>query len=504
MPQNSGDVRVLAGGATITLFGKISKAVLVAATQILLARILGKEFYGLYAIGWNILTLGILLLPLGLQNGIIRFGAVFWARQAARLKRIVTEGLGISFGFGVLGAVLLFMTSDFLAQNIFGDPRLVYVIRLVALTLPFGVFLRVAAASTMITRRARYSVLSDDILRPTLQLLIILGTLLIGLNIENVLLSLLVSFSGGVILVGYYVNRLFFDGVETSSTVDSYMKALLLFSLPIGAAQLFYSLLGRIDKLLVAYYLTTAYVGVYEAMSQSAVAFSLIIGAFNAIFSPMIARLYHAAELDRLRELYIVSTKWGVYAALPIFLVFILLPEEIIQIIFGADYVGGKWAFIILSTAQFVNVATGAVGLLLIMTGQQIKWMIYSILMVILNVVLSVILIPSFELAGAALASGLAIAGVYILGLFEVRRTLDLWPYDRRYLKGLLSGIITFGLLWLLVQTVSIGNMVSILLVSAVSAGSFFGLLYLLGFDTEDREILTLVWRRVRNLSSSQ
>ena len=500
LTQNFEDVRILARGATVTLIGRISRAVLVAVTQILLARVLGKDHYGLYAVGWTFLNVGISLFPVGLQNGIIRFGSVFWGRQAARLKKIVTEGLAMSTGFGLLGAALLYLSSDFLAQNVFGDPRLVYVVRMSALTLPLGVFLRVAAATTRISQRVKYSAFSEDILRPALHLLLIVGMILVGLTIENVLLSLLVSYTAGVILVVYYVKRLFFDVQETSSSINSFWKMLLLFSLPIGTAGIFNLLLGRIDKLLVASYLTAADVGVYEAMSQSSVAFSLIIGAFNAIFSPMIARLFHATEHDRLRELYIVSTKWGVYFALPIFLVFIFVPEEIIRFVFGADFIVGKSAFMILSTAQFLNVATGAVGLLLIMTGQQIKWMIYSMLMVVLNVVLSVMLIPSFDLAGAALASGFAIAGVYILGLFEVRRTLDLWPYDRRYLKGLLSGIITFGLLWLLVQAVSAGDIVMILVLSGVSASSFFGLLYLLGLDSEDREILGFIWGRVSRM----
>jgi O-antigen/teichoic acid export membrane protein len=59
------------------------------------------------------------------------------------------------------------------------------------------------------------------------------------------------------------------------------------------------------------------------------------------------------------------------------FLLSLLIFPEVVLGFFGKEYVAASLTLSILSFAQFVNVATGSVGTLLIMTGHQKKfnWM---------------------------------------------------------------------------------------------------------------------------------
>ena len=93
----------------------------------------------------------------------------------------------------------------------------------------------------------------------------------------------------------------------------------------------------------------------------------MVLTAVGGIFAPMIARMHGSGEHARLEELYRVSTKWAVYVSLPMLVLIVTMPRELITLLFGARYAVGWSALVILGVGQFVNVATGSLSSLLIM-----------------------------------------------------------------------------------------------------------------------------------------
>ena len=77
-------------------------------------------------------------------------------------------------------------------------------------------------------------------------------------------------------------------------------------------------------------------------------------------------------------------------------------------LLFGKDFVQGGMALIILSLGQLINAATGPVGALLTMTGQERGAAVVLGAGATLNVLLSVILVPILGLLGAAIAAASA------------------------------------------------------------------------------------------------
>ena len=115
--------------------------------------------------------------------------------------------------------------------------------------------------------------------------------------------------------------------------------------------------------------------GVYQAAAQVPLLFSVVLGAFNSMFAPMLVNLRHAGSHERIEELFRVSTKWTVYLCLPAFLVICFVPTSLMKfVVFGRQYASGAIALPILSVGQMVNAATGPVGLLMMMTGHQDRW----------------------------------------------------------------------------------------------------------------------------------
>ena len=164
---------------------------------------------------------------------------------------------------------------------------------------------------------------------------------------------------------------------------------------------------------------------------------------------------------------------------------------------FGSDYAAGWLPLLILSTSQMVNAGTGAVGLLLIMTGHQNRVFWISGFMLLANVILNLLWIPRWGMLGAALGTSCAVSGVFLLCLWQVKKILHLWPYDRRYLKGLIAASVTaagLGLVNLLAHDWPFIILTSTVFVSVII---FVAVLTFLGLDSEDRDFVNLLSRKL-------
>jgi O-antigen/teichoic acid export membrane protein len=496
--SRSPEVAKLAKGAGITLAGKLTGRFVHTLGQIAIARLLGPESFGLYAIGWTLLNMIGLISPLGLDHGVIRYASRYWRTNSSKLNGVLLQSLSLAVLSGAVIGSCLYLLAPWLAERVFQKPDLTLVIRGFSPAFALLAGLRVAAATTRVSQRMQYSVYAQDLAQPVSNLLLVLVFYLLGWRLIGAVAAGVSSFAIALFLALRYVKRLFPQAFARQNQSTLVAGELLAFSLPATFAGIFANFTNRVDRLLVGYFRPAAEVGIYQAVSQSAILFATVMGAFNAIFSPVIAELYHKQEIRRIGELFKVSTKWGLYLSLPLFLTMSFAPRESLSVIFGPRYESGYAALVVLSVAQLVNVGTGAVGPLLVMTGHQKKWFVISGMMLAANIALNLLLVPRFGLLGAALGSVCAVVGLFSLGLYQVKRLLGIWPYDRRYFKGVLATALAVGALFLLRAFELDSPALSLFLTATVSTGVFVAALILSGLDAEDREFIGLIRSRLR------
>jgi hypothetical protein len=82
-----------------------------------------------------------------------------------------------------------------------------------------------------------------------------------------------------------------------------------------------------------------------------------------------------------------------------------------------------------------VNVATGSVGFVLIMTGFTLLDLLDNALGIALLVAAAAVLTATFGIDGTAVAAAVSIASVNLLRLAQVRRRVGIQPYERDYLR---------------------------------------------------------------------
>jgi O-antigen/teichoic acid export membrane protein len=121
-----------------------------------------------------------------------------------------------------------------------------------------------------------------------------------------------------------------------------------------------------------------------------------------------------------------------------------------------------------------------------------------------LTVILNVWLVPRWGLLGAAVAQGVMLATVNLMGLVQVRWLLSLQPYTPKYRKPLLAagaaGVTLYGVLEL---TAEAGNRaLHSPLLSVISGGSLLAVVYvagllLQGLESEDQRLLASAAKRM-------
>jgi O-antigen/teichoic acid export membrane protein len=164
---------------------------------------------------------------------------------------------------------------------------------------------------------------------------------------------------------------------------------------------------------------------------------------------------------------------------------------------FGSEFPAGYAALVVLGVGALARCAVGSVGTILVQSGHQ-NYNAFNIAAVTAaNIGLNLYYIPRYDVLGAAIATGLSLAAINIVGLIEVRLLLGIWPYRVSYLKLLLAAAVALaGNLLLRANTPDLGVVVLIGILAATFA-VFLGVIALLGFEEDDRMLMRRVLARI-------
>jgi O-antigen/teichoic acid export membrane protein len=153
------------------------------------------------------------------------------------------------------------------------------------------------------------------------------------------------------------------------------------------------------------------------------------------VFSPFVADLHARGETEKLDSLFKSITRWTVAGTVPLLLLMLIAPAAILRLFGGSDFTSGTTALRILVIGQAINVSVGAAGFVLIMAGRT-GWdlTVYG-LSALLDIVLSLILVPKFGINGAAASQAITIGLSNWLRLALVKKYVRIFPWDKPYAR---------------------------------------------------------------------
>ena len=278
-------------------------------------------------------------------------------------------------------------------------------------------------------------------------------------------------------------------------------REILAFSIPVALGGLAVSLLAFIDRLFVASFCSSTETGIYQAAAQLPIMLAIIFGAFDNIFSPMVADLHARGESRRLAELYRVCAKWRVYASVPFLVIMLFAPAELIRCVYGKSYAEGALPLAILSVGQLSGVVVGNSQTMLTLTGRQRTVVAITLVTLLLDVGLNFVLVPRYGLVGAASAAALAALAFNVSTAGAVIRHAPVSPFDLRYVKSLGAALFTCVVLYILGHLEIRTPAVKLFIVGGAGMATRSpGCLIALGLDAEDREVLNMIRARLLRL----
>ena len=170
-------------------------------------------------------------------------------------------------------------------------------------------------------------------------------------------------------------------------------------------------------------WLNSAQVGAYRVVGQVVTIIALMLTTIEALVSPDLAGDFRVNDVKAAWRRHRKASYLMLLAAVGPVLACMLAPKYILGV-FGAEFVTAAGALMVLSGAQIVNVLTGPIGSIMVMSGHERLSLVLSITALIMSVTLCALLVPALGLVGAALASASALVLRNVLAYAIMRRKL--------------------------------------------------------------------------------
>jgi O-antigen/teichoic acid export membrane protein len=421
------------------------------ATDVMISRFLGAEGVGIYAQAITIVLLVSLLAQFGFDVGILRFLSLYLAKKSlGYIQGVMYFASWLVLITGVILSGGVFVAADLLANSVFNEPQLTFVLRMFVLTVPFIALRTIWLNGIQAFQRADYRIYIGRVFVPLVSAGSIALFLHLGWYWNGVISSAVLTAVAGGILAYYIYHQLqkSIPGIKEEKPQLA-IKEWLLFCYPLFFSQLFTLALPRATILMLGYFQDSAEVGIYEIVSKITLLVQMPLDMSSFVFAPMIGNMYAQDDRVRLQRLFKTVTKWVFAVSILFFLTTTLLAQPILAT-FGPEFVAGIPALYILAFGHLLNVSTGAVGWMLIMSGYSRIHLLNSVLSIMLTIALGSFLIPLYGIIGGAAVVSLVEIVVNIVRLAEVFYLLRIHPYRWDFIKPVLSGLMTLGVIYLL------------------------------------------------------
>jgi O-antigen/teichoic acid export membrane protein len=420
------NIHEVAKGAFITLCLRVVGSVFSFIFSLLLARIIGAEGTGQFALIFAVTSIATVFGRIGLDNTLIRFTAANIAlNNWEAVKGVYQKGILIGIIASTISALLMYFFSPWMAESIFHDSSLEISLKIMAVAVvPTSLSMLYAALLNGIRKMLAYGILQGQ-QGVGLSVLLIIGLLTLGSNlgVPGIALSYAIS---SIVLLIFSILVWRFSTPQIKKEKASFNTQLLIrTSLPLmGVSSLNLVNSWSATIILGASHSSQA-VGIFSTASRISLLIGMILLSANSILSPKLSELYALGLSKEIETVMRKTTAAMTIIALPILIIIFLFSKEIMGF-FGKEFIPGNLALIILSLGQLFNVVSGSTGPLLIMTGNEKTARNLMFASTTVNLFLSLFLVKFFSYNGAAIASSVSFIFGNILALRAVLKKLSI------------------------------------------------------------------------------
>jgi O-antigen/teichoic acid export membrane protein len=497
---------IFKGGGIIFLGTMFSKAFSLFY-RVIVGSELGPATYGVISVMMSVFSVVTVIAYLGMPNSVQHFVSHFRSKgDLEKAQEMVNYALTSVILSSTIIGLILFILAPFLSRTVFGNPELVWPIRIVALILPLRGVGLVFAAITDAFEKMQYKVYTERIWNSIPKLIILVISVTLGWGAVGAAGAFAFPFATAFILNYVFAKKVFPSyqlkpKIKIRSIYKNGLGRLGNHSLPLmfsGAVGIFS---GNIDTFVIQIIKGSSQVGLYQAAFPFAALITISGSIFNTIFFSNASKLRSKGKDSELLETYHTVIKWTIFTSIPAFLILFTFPKIGI-LIFGREYLDAVNTLRVLALGFMFSTFIGPVNKIYQATEETQIDFYTSVLNTGLNLVMNIILVSIlFGPLGAAIATASSIIITNTIHTIYIKRLLGETPFNKSLLKPLIAGIISISTVYILNNLLFTDTPIWFFIIDTI----IFGLLYLIilfkmkFFGEEERMILRKTIAKIRN-----
>lgn len=507
---------LIAGQAGISYGGFIFGQAVRFGFNMAVARMLGEESLGVYALALAVMQIVETFGVAGYDAAAVRYVNIY---QAEGRKASDAAGLAIRSALlmSLVPALLVMLFSAPLARLLGGGASLDvggsaplggdgggtllhFALLSYAVAVPFNVAATVAGHALQGHRDLVPKIVATQIIAPVAMLAL---TLLLAFA-DAPGPALLVPYTAASVLSCLWIWRQLRLKTGTGirevlgAPADRRMKA---FAFPLLGVSLVSMISYWLDVLLLGMLGGPVLSGLYQPAARTAGLLRAVLPAFSGIAAPLVAALQAGDESAETGRLYRLVTRWMVLLVTPATVFLMVLPEPVL-LLFGPRFSASAPALVLLAAAAFAQAFGGIAGTVLSMAGHGRVTFLNALVGFAVQVALSVLLIPLYGTAGAAAASLGAMLLLSALRLLQVSRVLGVSSFSGALWKPAAAGGGTALMLWLCRPwLLGLGPAASALTGVVIASAGYLALILLFRLEAEDQELILSIMPNRRSKS---
>ena len=419
--------RRLVKGLSIVFVMSFLASVVAYVTRVYLARVMQPEEYGLLYAVYTFITFFLFFRDFGSHQALVYYIARY--RIEEKFDEIKTA-IFSTFKIQLISSLILILFglffAKFLSLHYFKNPDATLILYVFLAYIFTSSFFRVIKA-TFLGFQDMMWFSSCELFKNALTLIFTLILFHFSSNkplmgaIAYPFVTLLMVFS----LLPIFFRKYFHWGKFKVINLKEMHKKIMVYGVPVTLTGMGGDLIAYADVLMLTYFANLHDVGIYSAMLSTAVSILFISRAVSSVFLPMMSEMWLKNMKKEMVSMFFNLERYVLIFFLPALILVAIFGKDLINLLFGANYVEGTLAFQIVIIATLFYVIASISNTITSATGQPKEVTKIIFFGAIINVLGNLIAIPHYGYYGAAVMTALSYVIIYLLSVRHILNRLE-------------------------------------------------------------------------------
>lgn len=438
--ERHNELRKASGSALVPLLSGLSMAYSQLATAVFgafLASLLGAEDYGTINLARNILTIAVVLSPLGLDLALQRHLAhAPQERRGAEVAWLRLLAFAIS---GFVTALLFTRLADLLEVRVFQHEGFGLVLAMTMASLPFATDMAVLGGAYRGVYQPLISVVTTYFLQPTFRIVAILSILALGLagGLWAVVIGTLVSYVAAWAVQAVRAHIVFpVRGGQLRAALPE-AGLVLRYAPVLGLSTFIFTMARSLDTIMLGYFAPLADVGRYAIVLMVGQLVALIGIALGQTLGTSVAAAAKQGDFGRVADILHDNMSMASLLCAPLCVAIAIWGRDI-DLLLGPSYRIPAAVFVVAAGTQWLVTVTHYSSAALSMTGRHMTELANNLFALVVQVLACLVLISQFGLLGAALSTLVTMLSINVARQIQITKLLGRPLFEFRFLVPLL------------------------------------------------------------------